>query len=126
MNHLTHVTYIVCGYLCLLAGFIGIFVPLWPTTPFVLLAAFFFSRGSERLHRWLLAHPVFGSTISAWQKHGLISLPTKFLAVLMLVGSISYALIFREMPLWAKYCAAAVGSAIVLFILTRPSGPRDF
>ena len=48
------------GWLALAVGFVGIVVPLLPTTPFVLLAAYFFSKGSTRLHQWLRGHPRFG------------------------------------------------------------------
>ena len=54
------VLWAAAGVLALVTGLVGIFVPLLPTTPFVLLAAFCFSRGSERCERWLLEHPRFG------------------------------------------------------------------
>jgi hypothetical protein len=57
------------GALSLLTGIVGIFLPLLPTTPFVLLAAFCFSRGSARWEAWMLSHPRFGPIVRDWREH---------------------------------------------------------
>ena len=59
----------LAGTLALATGIVGIFLPLLPTTPFVLLAAFCFSRGSARLEAWLLAHPRWGPADCATGAH---------------------------------------------------------
>jgi uncharacterized membrane protein YbaN (DUF454 family) len=56
------------GALALATGVVGIFLPLLPTTPFVLLAAFCFARGSPRWEAWLLAHPRFGPLVRDWRE----------------------------------------------------------
>src|SRR3546814_19447699 len=61
------------AYASLGLGLVGVVVPGLPTVPFVLLSAYAAARGSERLHRWLLAHRVFGPMIVDWQAHGALS-----------------------------------------------------
>jgi len=70
------------AYASLGLGILGIFVPGLPTTVFILIAAWAASRGSERLHRWLLAHPRFGPSIRDWQAHRAVSRRAKWLAML--------------------------------------------
>ncbi len=69
------------AYVALGLGFIGIFLPGLPTVPFILLAAFAATRGSERLHRRLLADPRFGPMIRDWQAHGAVSRRAKKMAI---------------------------------------------
>ncbi len=54
-------------------GLIGVVLPILPTVPFMLLAAFFFSKSSERLHYWLISHPKLGPPIVEWQTNGAIN-----------------------------------------------------
>lgn len=79
--------WLVAGWLSLVLGFIGIFLPLLPTTPFVLLAAFCFSNGSPRWESWLLAHPRFGPMTRNWREHRAVPLRAKQLATLMMAVS---------------------------------------
>ncbi|MEL6754230.1 MAG: YbaN family protein [Pseudomonadota bacterium] len=105
------------------AAIIGIALPLVPTTPFLLLAAFAFARSSPRLHAWLLGHKRFGPLITNWNEHGAISRRTKLVSVSVMAAmpALSVAL---EAPLWTVGVQILVLSASAAFILTRPSGPR--
>jgi uncharacterized membrane protein YbaN (DUF454 family) len=80
-NLLKRRTYLLFGFVALSLGVIGIPMPVMPTTPFVLLAAWCFARSSERWHQWLLANKTFGPLISNWDKHRCISLRTKAIAI---------------------------------------------
>lgn len=73
------------------AGMVGVVVPLLPTTPFVLLAAYAAARSSPRLHAWFLAHPTFGRMIQDWQRTRRI--PPAALAAAAVSVSISIAVL---------------------------------
>ncbi len=111
----------IVGILSLGLGVVGIVLPLLPTVPFVLLAAFCFARSSERLHAWLLTHQRFGPFIEDWNQRGAISLPVKRLSTLsiLVVFAISVALELR--PLILGIQAITLG-CVAIFIWTRPSG----
>ena len=79
---MVRLAYLVVGLLLLLLGAIGLFVPLLPTVPFVILAAFCFARSSTRLEQWLVRHERFGPHILAWRSRGSISRAGKRAALL--------------------------------------------
>jgi hypothetical protein len=100
----------VAGLATLATGVVGIFVPLLPTTPLVLLAAFCFSRGSPRLERWLLEHRRFGPMIIGWRTHRAIPLRAKQTAWVMMALGSAWAAWVLPAP-WAALpalCCAAV------------------
>lgn len=115
--------WISVGLVAVALGCTGIVLPLLPTTPFVLLAAFCFARGSPRLHDWLLAHRQFGPIIENWRRHGAISRRVKFLSVGALAAAflISLAGGFSGPVLIVQ--AVTLG-LVGLFILSRPETPR--
>jgi hypothetical protein len=110
--------YLLLGGLSLLLGAIGAVVPLLPTVPFVLLAAFFFARGHPPLEAWLLRHPSFGPHITAWRARGAISRRGKIAALAAFGLSALIGLLVLAMP-WALLPAAAalIGGS---WVWTRP------
>lgn len=108
------------GTLALALGAAGLVLPLVPTVPFLLLAAFCFARSSERLHSWLLTHPLFGPPIQDWQRSGAISRRGKWLATgsMALVLAVSFALGVQPKILAVQ---AVVLCLVALFIWTRPA-----
>lgn len=117
------VLYLACGMFFLAVGFVGVFVPLLPTTPFVLLATFFFSKSSERMHRWLIHHPQLGPPIREWQQYRVIRPRAKWLASSMITLVMSPTLIFGSFPLVLKLLMAATGVGVILLICSYPSQP---
>ncbi|HSI59374.1 MAG TPA: YbaN family protein [Ideonella sp.] len=103
--------WLAAGALALLLGALGVFLPLLPTTPFVLLAALCFSRGSERWERWLLQHPRLGPLVRDWRATRAVPLRAKQLAITMMALSSAWA--FHLLPLrWGWLpgaCCAVVG-----------------
>ncbi|PIP93906.1 MAG: hypothetical protein COW00_04925 [Bdellovibrio sp. CG12_big_fil_rev_8_21_14_0_65_39_13] len=113
--------YLIVGWSSLILGIIGIFLPLLPTTPFVILAAACFSKSSVRVHQWLLSRPHLGPMVKDWEQNGSISLKAKILATSMIVVLFSYSLIFVEVNLVIKIIVAITGVSVLTFIWTRPS-----
>lgn len=109
---------IVLGWLFLGLGAIGVFLPILPTTPFVLVAAACFVRGSKRVHRWLLSTRPFGPVIREWRAHRTIPLRAKRVAQVLVVLSFgSSALIFIPIP-WVQVLVAALG-LVALALVSR-------
>ena len=80
----------IIGVIAVGVGMIGIFVPLLPTTPFLLLAAACFVRSSERLYDWLIHHKWFGAYIRHYREHRAITLRAKIVTLVLLWGVIGY------------------------------------
>ncbi|NUB45353.1 YbaN family protein [Fertoebacter nigrum] len=109
-----------CGFAALALGLVGIFLPLLPTVPFLLLAAFCFARSSERMHLWLTTHPVLGPPIRDWQASGAISLRAKRLATASMAVVLVLSIVLGVRPLILSIQAVVLACA-ALFIWTRPS-----
>jgi uncharacterized membrane protein YbaN (DUF454 family) len=100
------------GSVCLLLGIAGIFLPLLPTTPFVLLAAFCFSRGSRRVERWMLEHPRFGPMVRDWRTRRAVPRRAKQLASVMMALGCAWSWWLLPSP-WRwlpALCCAAVAA----------------
>lgn len=82
------------GLLFLGLGIVGVFLPLLPATPFVLLAAACFARSSEKWHRWILANNTFGPMIRNWEQNRCISLRVKAIAIASMVFVGGYSIFF--------------------------------
>ncbi len=111
------------GILAVGAGIVGIFVPLVPTTPFLLLAGWCFCRSSPRLHRWLLAHPWFGDYLKQYQEQRAIPRRAKILGLLMLWLSMGYLIGFVIQPLWLRGLLAGIALAVSVHLLRLKTIP---
>lgn len=109
------------GLICVALALAGIVLPLLPTVPFLLLAAFFFARSSERLHTWLLTHRLFGPMITDWQQSGAIRPGAKKAATLSIAAVFGLSVVF-SVPPHVLAIQAVVLSGVLVFIWTRPNG----
>lgn len=117
--------YVICGLISLMVGIIGAFLPILPTTPLVLLAAFFFSRSSPWLHRKLLTNRVMGGMIRDWQHHGAIGRRAKIIATGLMSFLYGITAFYVSVPAGVKVAVAVVCAAVLVFIWTRPSRPKE-
>ena len=114
--------WLVFGLVATGCGIAGAVLPLVPTTPFLLLAAYAFARSSPRFHGWLVNHPRFGPLIQNWQRHGSIAPRAKRLAMAVMAATLfSSWLLGASVRILTIQAVVLAGSAA--FILTRPDGP---
>lgn len=109
---------IVLGTVSLTLGVIGIFLPLLPTTPFLLLTAALYFRGSPRLYQWLLDHKHFGPYIRNFRENKAIPLRAKVLSLLLMWGTMLYCILFLIPLLWAKALMLFLAVGISCHILS--------
>jgi len=110
-----------CLFFCI--GFVGVFLPIVPTTPFMLLALWGFSRSSPRFHNWLYTHRLFGPPLQQWQKFRVIPPVAKYCSVFFMLTSLVYLSLFTTTPVWIILIVAAIMAYGGWFILTKPSYP---
>lgn len=108
------------GGLFLILGIAGIILPLVPATPFLLMSAYLFSKGSPEFHRWLLNHRQLGPTIKDWEDKGIIRLHTKWIATIMLSLSGVFIWSSLRIPLFGKMGFSIMATILLVFIWTRP------
>ena len=113
---------LIVGIIALGLGGLGVVLPLVPTTPFILVAAFAFAGSSEKLHQWLLDHELFGSLIANWRSHGAISRKTKIVSILAMVAVVGISLVLG-IPDHAIIIQIVILSAAAFFVLSRPAPP---
>ena len=94
--------YIVLGSISLALGILGIFLPLLPTTPFLLLTAALYFKGSPRLYNWLLNHRHFGPYIRNFRENKAIPLRAKIISLVVMWGPILYCIFFLIPFIWVK------------------------
>ena len=118
----TRLVWLTVGVAALAAAMVGVLLPLIPTTPFVILAAFAFMRSSRRLHNWLITHRVFGPVILDWRKHGAISRPAKSIGIASMAGVFVISLVL-QMPVYVLAPQAFVLGVCMWFVGSRPLPP---
>lgn len=112
--------YLCLGWLMVATGIVGAFLPVLPTTPFLLLALWCFSRSSPRLEAWLLSHPRFGPSLRQWRERGAIARKAKIAALSAMTVSFAVFWFFSDPPLMRAAIVGAVMLGSALFIATRP------
>ena len=112
--------YILFGTFCLVMGIIGIFLPVLPTTPLLLLTAFCYYRGSDRLYDWLMSHPYFGKHIKSFRENRIIPRKVKAYILTMLWASLLYCAYILT-PIWLKCLMIAIAIGVTWHILSYRS-----
>ncbi|WP_148254244.1 YbaN family protein [Aidingimonas lacisalsi] len=115
--------YLVLAWVSFGLGVIGMFLPLMPTTCFMLLAVWAASKGSPRFARWIREHPRFGPPVRAWEDERAIPRHAKWLAVIMLALSVLIVVLTVD-TLIVKLGLAFGLSGVGIWILTRPEPQR--
>ena len=116
---------LVCaGLLCVALGVLGIFLPLLPTTPFMLLAAACFARSSPRFHDWLLANRTFGPLVREWELHRSIPRRTKLTAIVLMALTMAASIVLVVEARWLQVVLAACGVLLAVWLYRIPSRDR--
>ncbi len=118
-SRLIRAVFLGLGLLALLLAVAGIFLPMLPTTPFVLLAAACFARGSEFLHDKMLAHRIAGPIIREWHEHRSMPPGVKPWAFLLMGLSFGASILLMETP-WHRAMLAAIGIVLAFFLWRVP------
>lgn len=113
------------GWCCVGLGLVGLVLPVLPTTPFLLVAAWAFARSSERFHDWLINHPRLGGPLRAWREHGVVSPRAKVAAVSTMGASLAYVTLFLADDWLLPMAAATPMGATAVWLLTRPGRAPD-
>jgi len=108
---------VVLGFLSLAIGIFGIVIPLLPTTPFLLLSAACFLKGSDRMYRWLMNHKLFGEYIRNFREKKAIPLRTKIIAVSLLWITILFSVLFIAESIYLRLLLIAIAIAVTVHIL---------
>ncbi len=114
-------TFIVAGTISLGLGAAGVFLPILPTTPFLLLSAACYYKGSERMHRWLLNNKLFGSYIRNYKEGKGISKIAKILSLFLLWITIGYSVFFMVGGYVVQLILFAVAIAVTVHVATLPT-----
>jgi uncharacterized membrane protein YbaN (DUF454 family) len=113
--------YLLLGFISLGVGILGAFLPVLPTTCFILLSAYSFSKSSIRLENWILGHHTWGPMVINWRKYRSIPLKAKMMAVIGM--SLSAFLMFMSpAPFFVKISCYIILFLSGVYVVSRPSG----
>jgi uncharacterized protein len=111
------------GIIAVILGVIGVFVPLLPTTPFLLLASACFLRGSTRMHNWLIGAPLIGQILRNYEENRVVPVRAKVIAMVMMWPSIIFAA--YKVGRWPlQVMLFLIAAAVTIYLLRLPSEPR--
>lgn len=110
---------VVLGWLAVVLATLGVVLPLLPTTPFLLLAAWCFARSSPRFHAWLLYRSWFGPYLRHWQDHRALPPGAKGKAVVMIVLTFAISLWLVDM-MWVRVLLLTIMAVLLTFMLRLP------
>ncbi|MDZ4729917.1 MAG: YbaN family protein [Xanthomonadales bacterium] len=117
--------YFCLGWLFFSLGMVGVFLPVIPTSPFLILALWAFSNSSRKFHDWLYHHRWFGPPLQKWQEHRVIPLVAKVFAISGMLLSLTYVTFFTPLEIWLKVTAGLFMATAAIYILSKPSQPPN-
>ena len=109
-------------FVCL--GFIGIIIPGIPTTVFLLISAWFFSRSSPFMENWLINHKLFGRLIRDWNEHKSISRKSKIVAVIIIIPTFSFS-IYSSSNITIDILLGITCISLCAFLISRSEPPQE-
>ena len=110
--------YIILGTISLVLGTLGVFLPLLPTTPFYLLTAWLYMRGSQKMYDKVMSNRYFGSIVRNFQEDKSIPLKTKIVIVSMLWGTISLSAFLAVSIWWVRLILFAIAVGVTIHVLS--------
>ena len=114
--------YISLGLIFVGLAFLGVFLPGIPTTPLILLSAWFFSKSSQRLEKWLKNHKTFGPLILNWEKYRGINRKSKIVAICLIIPTFAFSIhsisIIQIKIFLGLFCVS-----LCSYLITRPEPP---
>ncbi|MDB5859445.1 MAG: hypothetical protein JWQ76_3134 [Ramlibacter sp.] len=114
------------AWLCILLGIVGIILPVMPTVPFLLVAAWAASRSSPRLHHWLHTHPRFGVPLRNWEDAQVVPRSAKWIATVMMSASAASLLtVTPQKWMLAAVAVVAAMAALLYWLWRRPERRPD-
>jgi uncharacterized membrane protein YbaN (DUF454 family) len=111
----------IIAWISFVLGIVGAFLPILPTTPFLILAAFLFSKSSPRFHNWLMGLPKVGDAVRDWQENRVVRRKAKVLCGSMILFSVVLIWINPKILVIIKVCITLILTNVGIFVLTRKS-----
>ncbi len=118
-------TFIVLGFLSVGLGTAGTVLPVLPTTPFILLAAFFFARSSPRFDAWLVNHRLFGSLVRDWRAGRGLSVRAKTISLVAIAVTFTTTIVFAIDATWLRILLVVIALSVSTYLIRLPTKPRE-
>ena len=116
---------LISGFVFIALAIIGIFLPVLPTVPFLLLASGCFARSSERFYAWLLDHTHLGPLLRPYLRGHGIPRATKLKAIALIWASIAISVLFLLETLWVRVCLLIIALGVTIYLLYLPTAEID-
>lgn len=108
------------SFISLVLAVLGIFLPILPTTPFLILSAFLYAKSSSKFYNWIMNHRLFGPSLRDWKNHRSVSKKSKILAIAMILATFSISIVFVVPIIAIKILLGVIGITILVFIIRLP------
>ncbi|GAW66940.1 MULTISPECIES: YbaN family protein [Geobacteraceae] len=124
-NEVLRLILIGVGWVSIVCALLGLFLPLVPSVPFLLLAVFCFSRSSEKFHHWLVEHRHFGPLLKDYLVHGGISVRAKAAAICAVWISFPVSAFWLVQSSWAQVLLLAIAAGVTVCLVLIPTLPAS-